>query len=347
MATEKVMMMNEIDKDVNAHIFEDIMRDCGVENLLATETYFIATFIYLNFSHQVYEGDFNFRTIIDYVRPFGFQKFPSRLSDFDMIGGASFDKVIDMIKEVISGRLQELSRDIQLRLFVIVTSSRVKYNQLSMFFIKSGYIPIMVSYVGDELQGNFLDVSWKKVKKLRFPLYVKFMVEDTSLFLSALKWKMGPYIKELMEIGPESFYELFGGSKSLWVSTVVLKISKKTYILFSTGVEGEIVRPGSQGYDFDLVNSVSGVLCYGDDIVSTIKNPRIINGLLIQNFFKNPALFMKSAYKRYIKDAYREVQIYASYVFVGDSDAMRTRFHQEIERWHYAIKVRHFYMRCR
>jgi len=170
-----------------------------------------------------------------------------------------------------------------------ITGSLQKYRDVFRFLGGKSLRFLRVGHDFEECQGDPLHVSIMKGVSVE-SIVRNYMIEDTSLHFSALGYKCGTYIKELMELGSDRLSTLFRGSTTLWISVVYLRFKRKT-VLFVAGSEG-IVGPVSspmEGCDFDEFNylpgmgkSVSSMTDQEKDIVS----PRMMVAAMILAYIK-------------------------------------------------------------
>jgi inosine/xanthosine triphosphate pyrophosphatase family protein len=139
---------------------------------------------------------------------------------------------------------------------MFMTSSIEKYKRLLDIMSGTDIVLFRMDYPHAEVQGDFMYVALAKMKKVK-DYFRNCLIEDTSLLLAALQYNCGSYIKEFMLMGSVNFANLFMGSKTLWISVLVMK---KNFDIFVSvvGVEGKICPVNGTKYGFDVVNSIYG-----------------------------------------------------------------------------------------
>jgi len=182
----------------------------------------------------------------------------------------------------------------------VLTSSVVKFKDIYDVF--NNYIKLLrIDYNRDEVQGDPIYVALCKSNSIES--YIRnYIIEDTSLMIGALGFKMGSYIKDLMELGVEKLYTIFGGSKTLWISTMIMSY-KHVIFLAVVGVEGTIGPVSRGGYSFDRINYIDGSdvsMSEMPEVMSRDVNPRIIAARMLKELLveKDYSSFDDASYKR-------------------------------------------------
>ncbi len=147
----------------------------------------------------------------------------------------------------------------KVRKLKFITSNKGKFEELKSMFENEGVKLEMLSLDLPEIQ----EIDAKKIIKEKLLVakkmgYRNIIVEDTSLYVSALKGLPGPLIKWFLQaLGPKGVFDLIKNakSKSAKAKTIIGFLDSKGKANFFEGVVlGNVVSPkGKNGFGWDFI----------------------------------------------------------------------------------------------
>ncbi len=145
-----------------------------------------------------------------------------------------------------------------------VTTNEGKFQEVRKIAEKFGVNVTWINYDYDEFQGNDLEeIALKSAKNLAGKVEPPFVIEDSGLFIDALRGFPGVYSSFVFKtIGNEGILKLMSGvedRRARFVAVVVFYDGSEFHI-FKGVVEGRIAESmrGSKGFGFDPIFEYEG-----------------------------------------------------------------------------------------